>query len=117
MLHYLLLPPTIIKFLAAYHNLKTSLRTLKKKRLHKLGLARRSKVGKLSSNLKIIASYFMELVTSLKVCPRNVRTDCGTENVLLAAMQCFLRLNNTDQLSGLRRHCYGASQRNKKIEA
>ena len=75
------------------------------------------KVGKSNSNPKIIASYFMELVTSLKACPRKVRTDCGTENVLLAAMQCFLRRNHTDELSGLRAHCYGTSQQNQRIEA
>ena len=71
------------------------------------------KVGKLNSNPKIIASYFMELVASLKVCPRIVRTDCGTENVFLAAMQCFLRGNYTDELPGLRAHCYGNSQQSK----
>ena len=52
----------------------------------------------------------MEFVTSLKVCPRKVRAVCGTENVLLVAMHCFLRKNHIDESSGLRRHCYGTSQ-------
>lgn len=56
----------------------------------------------------------MELVTSLKAYPR---TDCGTENVLLAAMQCFLRRNHDDEFSGLRACCYGISQQNQRIEA
>ena len=30
----------------------------------------------------------MELMTYLKGCLQKVRTDCGTENVLLAAIQC-----------------------------
>ena len=75
------------------------------------------KVGKSNSNPKIIASYFMELVTSLKASPRKVRTDCGTESVLLAAMQYFLRRNHSDELSGLRAHSYGNSQQNQRLEA
>ena len=54
----------------------------------------------------------MELVTSLKAYPRKVRTDCGTESVLLAAVQYFLRRNHSDELSGLRAHSYGTSQQN-----
>ena len=45
----------------------------------------------------------MELVTSLKVCSQKVRADCGTEKVLLAAVQCFLRRNHTDELSSSRK--------------
>ena len=41
---------------------------------------------KANSNPKIIASYVIELVTSLKICLQNVRADCGTENVL--QLQC-----------------------------
>lgn len=61
------------------------------------------KVGKSNSSPKIIASHFMELVTSLKVCSQKVRADCGTEKVLLAAVQCFLRRNHTDELSSSRK--------------
>ena len=59
----------------------------------------RLKVGKSNSSPKIIASHFMELVIPLKVCSQKVRTYWGTEKVLLAAMQCFLRRNHTDELS------------------
>ena len=55
-------------------------------------------VDKSNHSPKIIASYFMELLTSWKACPW---TDCGTENVLLAAMLCVLRINHTDELSSL----------------
>ena len=57
----------------------------------------------------------MELVTSLKACPRKVGTDSGTEKVPLAGMQCFLRRNYTNELSGLRAH--RTSQHNQRIEA
>ena len=40
----------------------------------------------LNNNPKIEASYVMELVTSLSACLRKVRTDCDTENVILAAI-------------------------------
>ena len=61
------------------------------------------KVGKSNSSPKIIAIHFMELVTSLKICSQNVRTDCGTEKVLVATMQCFLRRNHNDELSSSRK--------------
>lgn len=42
-------------------------------------------------------------------CPRVVRTDPGTENVLLASVQCTLRRNDNDDLAGNASHRYGKS--------
>ena len=60
------------------------------------------KVGKSKSNPKIIANYFMDLVTSFKglSTKRKVRTDC-----------------ETIWLSCLRAHSYGTCQQNQRIKA
>ena len=42
-------------------------------------------------------------------CPRVVRTDPGTENVLLASLQCTLRRDGPDELAGNASHRYGKS--------
>ena len=38
-----------------------------------------------------------------------IRTDNGTENVIMAGMQCYFRSNGTDKFAGLRAHKYGSS--------
>ena len=42
-------------------------------------------------------------------CPRVVRTDPGTGNVLLASVQCTLRRDNNDDLAENASHRYGKS--------
>lgn len=46
-----------------------------------------------------------------------VRSDCGTENVVLSAMQCYLRADGIDQWAGDKAHVYGSSPANQRIEA
>ena len=46
-----------------------------------------------------------------------VRTDRGTENTLMAAMQCFLRRSHGDDHASLKAHIYGPSTSNQRIEA
>ena len=46
-----------------------------------------------------------------------VRTDRGTENTLMAAMQCFLRRSHSDDHASLKAHAYGPSTSNQRIEA
>ena len=46
-----------------------------------------------------------------------VKSDCGTENVVLSAMQCYLRADGTDQWAGDKAHVYGSSPANQRIEA
>ena len=45
-----------------------------------------------------------------------MRTDCGTENVLVAAMQCYLRADGLDDWAGKKSYVYGCSPAN-QIEA
>jgi hypothetical protein len=58
----------------------------------------------------LIASFFLETVSTVGGYPARVRTDCGTENVTIAAVQSFV----TGSTSG---HVYGTSPGNQRIEA
>ncbi len=51
----------------------------------------------------------------MKGCPVIVRTDCGTENGMLAAMQSYFRNDGTDSFAGERAHHYGTSTKNQRI--
>ena len=45
-----------------------------------------------------------------------MRSDCGSENVVLAAIQSYLRRSHQDQYSGLNSHIYSTSHGNQRIE-
>ena len=44
---------------------------------------------KSNNDPKIPARLFLDAVSELKGCPLIVRSDCGTENGIVAAIQCF----------------------------
>ncbi|CAL8359289.1 unnamed protein product [Arctogadus glacialis] len=46
-----------------------------------------------------------------------LRTDCGTENGTMAAIQCTLRHHHNDYYSGASSHMYGSSTSNQRIES
>ena len=58
----------------------------------------------------VIAGYFLASVAKYGGFPAVVRTDCGTENVTIAAMQNFVLPNR-------RSHVYGTSPGNQRIES
>ena len=58
----------------------------------------------------VIGHYYMQCAEHLGCCPSFLRTDCGTENTIIAALQASLR---HDQRS----HVYGTSPSNQRIEA
>ena len=66
---------------------------------------------------KVMARYFVDCVEEVKGCPSLVRTDCGTENVVIAGVQSFLRAKCNDDLAGEKAHHYGPSTGNQRIEA
>ncbi|CAL9704018.1 unnamed protein product [Knipowitschia caucasica] len=72
---------------------------------------------KTSSDPKVIAGYFLEALETLGSCPRLVRTDRGTENGVLVAIQQHLRANHTDRLSGEQSYIAGVSTANQRIES
>jgi hypothetical protein len=70
-----------------------------------------------NKNPQVIAELYLNCVKDIGGCPQRVRTDCGTENVVLAGMQCYLRAEGLDEFSGEKSHNYGSSPANQRIEA
>ena len=64
-----------------------------------------------------MAKYFVDCVEEVGGWPSLLRTDCGTENVVIAGVQSFLRAECDDDLAGEKAHCYGPSAGNQWIEA
>ena len=62
-------------------------------------------------------SAYLNFILEIKSVPRRIRTDCGTENSVLAAIQCFFRREHTDEFAGDKTYLYGSSHSNKRIEA
>ena len=65
----------------------------------------------------VVGNLFLNCVNDLQFCPTVLRTDRGTENGIMATIQCFLRRNHTDSLSEVKAHRYGSSHSNQRIEA
>ena len=63
-----------------------------------------------------MANFYYDYVKEIGGCPVVVRTDCGTENSILAAAQCFLRQDGDDLFAGIEAHKYGSSPSNQRIE-
>ena len=63
-----------------------------------------------SNNLpEIPGSFYLDCVARLSGCPEKVRTDNGTENGVIAVMQCLFR-------DDPKAHMYGRSTVNQRIE-
>lgn len=73
-------------------------------------------VDKSNNNPKIPATFFLNAVQNVGGCPRIVRSDCGTENIVLAAMQCYFRNAGNDEFAAEKAHQYGSSPSNQRIE-
>ena len=59
----------------------------------------------------------MEAVEQVGGCPRIVRTDLGTENVVIRDIQTFLRQDDTDDRAGEKSYISGSSTTNQRIES
>ena len=73
-------------------------------------------VVKSNNDPKIPARLFLDAVSELKGCPMIVKSDCGTENGIVAATQCFFRSDGRDLFAGEKSHIYGSSHSNQRIE-
>ena len=74
------------------------------------------KVGT-TNDSNFIAHYYLQTVETINGCPKLCQTDRGTENTIMAGIQCFFRRNGHDGLSGENAHRYGSSITNEKIES
>lgn len=70
-----------------------------------------------NSNPRVIGSYFVEAIEQAGGYPRLLRTDMGTENVVLRDIQQYLRQNDEDDRAGERSFITGASTANQRIES
>ena len=62
------------------------------------------------NNQAIVAYYYVTAVKQFGFCPRILRTDFGSDNVIMVNIQCQLR-------NSLRAHAYGTSQSNQRIDS
>lgn len=73
--------------------------------------------GPTNNNPSVIAHNYINCAKSVGVVPMRLRTDLGTENGTMAAIQCTLRHVHTDYYAGASSHSYGSSTGNQRIEA
>ena len=67
------------------------------------------KVFRTNSDPVVPAFLYIETVKKIGFCPQYVQTDCGTENGILAGIQCSFLMSQDA-------HRYGSSQSNQRIE-
>lgn len=65
---------------------------------------------------EITARYYLECVKEHGVCPLQTRTDYGTENGIIAGMQCYFRSEDNAPFPQDNAHVYGSSTRNHRVE-
>ena len=70
-----------------------------------------------NNNPLVIADLYLRCIRQLSILPARLRTDLGTENGTVAAIQSYLRRNDADPFSGTAAHVYGTSHSNQRIEA
>lgn len=74
------------------------------------------KVSRTNNDPAVIAGFYLEAVEELGGCPVILRTDTGTENTVIAAVQSYLRCDGQDEHAGAKAHVYGSSHSNQRIE-
>lgn len=70
-----------------------------------------------STDLRVIAGYFIESVVNEAGCPRRVRADQGTENVMVRDLQTFRSWNHQDGLADEKSFAYRQRVANQRIKA
>ena len=74
-------------------------------------------VGSSNNDPRITGYLFVRTINELNLLPRIVRTDRGSENVVIAGCQRFFRREHLDSNSGYNSFRYGPSTRNQRIES
>ncbi|KAK7886502.1 hypothetical protein WMY93_026123 [Mugilogobius chulae] len=70
-----------------------------------------------NSGPKVIGGYFVEAIELIGGVPKLVRTDMGTENVVIRDIQRYLRSDDEDDRAGDGSYITGASNANQRIES
>jgi hypothetical protein len=63
-----------------------------------------------------VAQFYLDCVRQNRGCPLQTRTDCGSENGVIAAAQCYFRSSDNGPLQAEQAHAYGTSTQNQRIE-
>ncbi|XP_046851368.1 uncharacterized protein LOC124444760 [Xenia sp. Carnegie-2017] len=63
-----------------------------------------------------VAKFYFEAVRKNKACPLQTCSDCGTENGIIAAAQCYFRSLDNAPFCGSQAHAFGTSPSNQRIE-
>ena len=74
------------------------------------------KVSRTNNDPAVIAGFYLEAVEMEGGCPVILRTDTGTENTVIAAVQSYFRCDGQDEHAGAKAHVYGSSHSNQRIE-
>ena len=74
-------------------------------------------VGASNKNPRFIAWHYLEAVRQIGGVPRVIRSDKGTENVVMRDLQQLFRWNNEDDLAGSKSFIQGKSSSNQNIES
>ena len=64
---------------------------------------------------KIPARYYLASAMRNMGCPVLLRTDCRTENGVMAVMQCYFCQDGINEFSGEKAHKYGSSLANQQV--
>ncbi|XP_020555618.1 uncharacterized protein LOC110013572 [Oryzias latipes] len=73
--------------------------------------------GSTNNNPSVIAHNYINCFRNLGVVPMRLRTDLGTENGTMAAIQCTLCHAHSHYFAGSSSHSYGSSTGNQRIES
>ena len=73
-------------------------------------------VSRTNNDPAVTGQHFLDAVSKYGGCPTLLRTNNGTENVNMAAMQAFLHCMGEDDLAGSNTHRYGSSPAIQRIE-
>jgi hypothetical protein len=74
-------------------------------------------VGPTSKNPEVIGKYYLDAILQIGGIPRKMRSDEGTENRIVEALQIFLRSQHNYEHSGFANFSIGMSTSNQRIEA
>lgn len=75
-----------------------------------------STASRSNNNPRFIAYWFLSWIRKIKRIPRAIRSDAGTENVLMRDLQRALRHDHNDNMSGRNSFLIGRSVANQRIE-
>lgn len=73
-------------------------------------------VASSNKNPRIIAHYYLKMLSKYGCMPTLVRSDKGTENVNVASLQQCLRTGQNDKYLGLRSYIKGKNMQNQRVE-